>query len=112
MSKSISETLTEHVRNAIEAHGQGEDIAWEVHAQIGPEGNLIHVITLQGSSPILGQVLQAGGLMVNAKDVTGEEIASTIQSALEQIRQARTDALAEELPKPKQLVVPGLNPLV
>ena len=51
---SLTDQIKGHVRSAIEAHRQGDDISWDLGSGMGPPGQLFHFMTILAPSPILG----------------------------------------------------------
>jgi hypothetical protein len=102
MTTPIGESLTDRlktlVHGALEVHSQGDQITWDLGSGMGPNNQLFHFLTLIAPSPILGEAIQAGAMIVNGRDVTEEQIAQVVKVALENIRNERTKKLGLELP--------------
>lgn len=74
---------------------------------LGPEGRLVHFVTIQTASPVIGQTMEAGGIVLDARNVDGSQIATMVQQAVETLRAERTKALGAELgAPPTKLVLP------
>ena len=112
MTTEIGESLTDRlktlVKGAQEAHSQGDPIVWDLGSGVGPNNQLFHFLTLIAPSPILGEAIQAGAMILNARDVTGEQIGALVQQALENIRNERTKKLGLELPKQTNVPIDGI----
>lgn len=103
----MTDQLKEMISDALDVHSQGDQIDWDLGSGMGPDNQLFHFLTLVAPSPILGETIMAGGMIVGFANVKPEQLASLVQQALEQIRQARSAKLSEELPKQTQ-AGPGL----
>ncbi len=107
MTQSLTDQLKGHIEAAVEANKQGDNIDWDLGSGMGPQGQLFHFMTLVIPSPILGDTIATTGMIMNAREVTGEQVAQLVQQSLEALRAARTEKLTGELPP--QTNVSGLT---
>ncbi len=98
MSQSITDRIKGLVSDAVDAHAQGDDFSWDVGSGMGPNNQLFHFLTFVGKSPVLGETIQAGAMIADGFQVTGETVAALTQQAFEHIRAERTKKLTQELP--------------
>ena len=96
MSQSITDTLKEHIGNAIDDHASKDSIEWDIVATMHPQSQqLVHFIVFTAPSPILGQILQVVAGVADATHVRPEQLVEIVQNAAETIRNQRSELLAQ-----------------
>jgi len=91
---SMTDKLKEFVAEALDQHADdSETVSWDIGSGMGPNNQLFHFLTLVMPSPVLGDVLMAGGIIGGAHNIDQDKIDAMVYQALEQMRQARSEKL-------------------
>lgn len=96
-TKNITEYIKGLVGAAVEEHAGGDAVDWDVAMVIQQQGPPIYFISLTIPSSILGNYQQGGMVMPDWHQISQDSISVNIRTALEQLRQARSEALTGEL---------------
>ena len=117
MSKSISDTLGELVGDAVDRIANGEEVYWDViglppqpqisQGQDGP----VHLLSLVMKGAIMGTEHRAGGILIQAHNLTQEHVDGVVRQGIEQLLQMRTASLAPQgesgQEQPQSLILPS-----
>lgn len=110
----LTDNLEVFIERAIEAHGMGEPIVWDVVIAPGPQPQAgpIAMVVLYLPNGLINQYVHAQVPVINPVAVTEGEMDQIISNALTQMREARSQFLASQAPTngktgPGGIVLPG-----
>lgn len=93
MQSRLSTRIEPWIEEAVERHGQGENVGWEMGFTPTPQGpGYVLVIWLPG--PVIGQSMTGQVVVTSPNLMTAETADTIIHDTLEQLRSARSEALA------------------
>ena len=93
---SMTDKLKGFVSEALDKHTNGDVVDWDIGSGM-QQNQLFHFLTLVVPSPVLGETIMAGGIIGGANNIDAAKIDTMVSQALEQIRQARSQKLNQEL---------------
>lgn len=92
----IADRITPWMEAAIERHGQGEQVVWEVSMVLAPDGLPVVIVSVWLHSGVVGSALPLVITIGNPMLLNAEEIDRAVAGALEEIRRRRSAFLAQQ----------------
>lgn len=108
MTHRIGDLIAPWMDQAIDDHGQGENIRWESAMLSNQQGQPTFAIVVWMPGAILGTVVNGSFVLANPMTVTAEDIDKLMAQFLHQMREQRSAQLVKQNGhRPGGLIVPG-----
>lgn len=106
IQERVSVKLEKLLKNAILQYQAGDRVDWDLGPIFSQQNPPLYYISLGIPGAVLGSTQMAGFLIADAHHQTQDYINSAVSTALNQLREARSEALNEAVGEAKELILP------